>query len=382
MNYRTFFLPILLFNLFQAPHGAYAQDAAAWIRKLYAPKADTVSLIFLGDIMQHSTQITAARTEHGYDYLSCFAHIAPRLKAADLSAANIETTFGGTPYTGYPIFSSPDALVPDLKASGIGMLFTANNHICDRGAKGLRNSLDLFDSVGMLHTGTFRSLEERNQRYPLLVHLKNIRIALLCYSYGTNGLAIPPPFIVNLIDTTVMAEDMLRAQHMRPDFIIVYMHWGEEYQLRQNAHQERLANFLIDKGADMVLGAHPHVPQGMEVRRCPNGEIKNVIVYSLGNMVSNQPFPHTQIGLLTEVKLIKNGFYTAISSFDYEWIVTEHRYREGRRRHYVLPLAQSTRPSASILIQPDGTPLPSVSYRMDTLSSGTIRYTLEKNSIP
>ena len=368
---------ILVFTLLTAFVPSHAQDAVSWVRKLYMPQPDTVSLLFLGDIMQHGTQLTSAKTEEGYNWLPCFAPIAPRLTSADVCVANIETVFAGAPYAGYPIFSTPDGLVPDLKASGFQLLLTANNHICDQGKKGIERSLNLFDSIGILHTGTFRSLEEREERYPLLVIRKGIRIALLCYSYGTNGFAIPKPFVVNLIDTTTMAADMRKAQQMHPDFIIACMHWGEEYQLRQSAHQEMLADFLINKGADMVIGSHPHVPQGMEVRHYPAGEIKNVIAYSLGNVVSNQPFPYTQIGLLIEVKLIKSGFYKAIASFDYEWIATEQRREEGRRKYYVLPLHQCTQPSASISVLPDGTPQPGLSFVTDTLLNGTIRYTLK-----
>ncbi|MCL2726778.1 MAG: CapA family protein [Bacteroidales bacterium] len=375
-SHCLFLIPTIILLLFSHSAPLHAQDAASWIRKLYAPKTDTISLIFLGDIMMHGSQLISAKTENGYNYLHCFEPIAPRLKGASLSMANIETTFAGPPYTGYPIFSSPDILVDHLKESGFGLLFTANNHICDLGKKGLERSLNLFDSIGVLHTGTFRSLEERNQRYPLLVNLNGIRIAILNYSYGTNGFTVPSPFIVNLIDTTLIAADILRAQRRVPDFIIAYMHWGQEYQLRPNARQEILTNFMIDKGVDIVIGAHPHVPQGMEVRHHAHGEIKNVIVYSLGNVISNQPFPHTQIGLLAEIKLIKNGLYKAITSFDWEWIVTEPRREPGGRKFYVLPLDQSTQSSASITIQPDGTPLPSVRVRTDTLSGKTIRYTL------
>ena len=369
---------ILLFSLLFSYIPLCGQDAASWVRKLYTPQTDTVSLVFIGDIMQHGPQLTAAKTADGYDWLHCFAPLASRMKAADISVANIETVFAGAPYTGYPVFSSPDALIPNMKASGIQLLLTANNHICDQGAKGLHRSLDLFDSSGVLHTGVFRSLEERSQRHPLLITRKGIRIALLCYSYGTNGFPVPEPFVFNYIDTVAIAADIEKAQRMQADFIIACMHWGEEYQLRQNARQELLAAFLMRNGVDIIIGSHPHVPQGMEVLYNDYKEIQHVVVYSLGNVVSNMTLPHTQIGLLVEVKMIKNGFYKAIASFDWEWIVTEQRREMGIRKYYALPLSQSTEPSASVFIQPDGTPLPSLQFRTDTLSSGTIRYTLWK----
>ena len=368
---------ILVFTLFATFVPSHAQEAVSWIRKLYAPQPDTVSLLFLGDIMQHQTQLNAAKTENGYSFRSCFDVIAPRLRGADLCVANIETVFAGAPYSGYPIFSAPDQLVPDLMASGVGLLLTANNHICDQGKKGLERSLNLFDSLGMLHTGSFRSQQERSERYPLLITIKGIRIALINYSYGTNGFAIPHPFVVNLIDTTLIAVDIQKALEMQPDFVIACMHWGEEERLQQNAHQEALAAFMIHNGVDIVIGSHPHVPQGMEVRRHENGAIQNIVVYSLGNVISNQPFPNTQIGLLTEIKLIKDGFYKAIASFDWEWIVTEHRRKEEVRSFHVLPLDQCTQSSHSVTIQPDGTVRPSVRFQIDTTVLQAIRYTLK-----
>ena len=381
MKNRSCLLLILTIvtSVYGSPSFLHAQDAASWIRKLHTRQPDTVSLVFIGDIMQHGPQLTAAKTNEGYNYLPCFAAITPRLQSADFAVANIETVFGGAPYSGYPIFSSPDALIPDLKASGIQLLLTANNHICDQGAKGLNRSLNLFDSVAILHTGVFRSLEERDERYPLLIIQKGIRIVLLAYSYGTNGFSVPHPFVFNHMDTTLIANDIQKAQLMRPDFIIACMHWGEEYQLHQNMRQEVMAAFLKNKGVDIIIGSHPHVVQGMEVTYNHLNEIQHIVTYSLGNVVSNMTLPHTQIGLLAEVKLIKDGFYKGIASFDYEWIATEQRREEGIRKYYVLPIDQCTMPSASIVIQPDGTPLPTLRFQTDTISSQrTIKYTIWK----
>ena len=377
---RLFYVPyILLPALLFTPAPVRAQDAALWIGKLYTPQPDTVSILFLGDIMQHGQQLLSAQTKEGYDYLSCFAPIAPRLRGADVTVANIETVFAGPPYSGYPIFSSPDVLVSDLKASGVQLLLTANNHICDQGKKGLTRSLNLFDSIGVLHTGVFRSAEERTQRYPMMIVRKGIRIALLAYSYGTNGFAVPTPFVFNHIDTTVIAADIERAKRMMPDFIVACMHWGEEYQIQQNARQEAIALFLKRSGVDIIIGAHPHVPQGIEVTYNRLNEIEHIVAYSLGNVISNQPFPNTQIGLLAEVKLIKSGFYKTIYSFDYEWIATEHRRENGIRQFYTLPIDQCTMPSESVSISVGGTPQPSLRFVTDTLSTGTIRYSLTHN---
>ena len=370
---RHFFLIFFLW-LFSVTDTS-AQLAQDLVRKLTLSPSDTVSLVFLGDIMQHGQQLIDAHARN-YDYMPCFAGIAPLMQAADLAVVNLETVFAGRPYSGYPVFSTPDTLVPQLRASGAGLLLTANNHIGDQGAKGLKRSLQVFDSTGILHTGTFRSEAERQQRYPLMVERKGIRMAFLNYTYSTNGFRIPLPYIVNMIDTLQIAEDILKAKRRGADFIIACMHWGEEYQLKQSAGQEALAAFLLRKGVDMIIGSHPHVPQGMELRYYPNGEIRHVIAYSLGNVISNQPFPHTQIGLCLKIELIKSGFYKRIYTFTHEWVVAEHRREENRRTFYAIPLEQSSVKSESIHIRPDGSPRGTVDFVVDSLP-GKKTYTLK-----
>jgi Putative enzyme of poly-gamma-glutamate biosynthesis (capsule formation) len=372
MSRKLFLISILYFFSFGHCAAQWAQDL---VRKLTVSPADTVSLVFLGDIMQHGMQLIDAKARN-YDYMPCFAGIAPLMQAADLAVVNLETAFAGQPYTGYPVFSSPDTLVPQLKASGADLLLTANNHIGDKGGPGLKRSLQVFDSTGVLHTGTFRSAEERQQRYPLMVERKGIRLAFLNYTYSTNGFTIPLPYIVNRIDTVQIAEDIQKAKRQGADFIIAGMHWGEEYQLKQSAGQQALAAFLVRHGVDLIIGSHPHVPQGMELLYYPNGEIKHVIAYSLGNVISNQPFPHTQIGLCLKIGLIKSGLSKRIYTFTHEWIASEHRQEGGIRTFYAIPLAQSSVKSESIHILPDGSPRGTVDFVTDSIP-GKKSYTLK-----
>jgi len=126
---------------------------------------DTLSLLFVGDIMGHTPQIHSAydkQTGH-YNYKPVFAKVAPIFKQHDYVVANLEVTLGGKPFTGYPTFSSPKELVADCLHSGINVMVTANNHSCDRGKIGITNTLYQLDSLGIKHTGTFHDLIDNAQ---------------------------------------------------------------------------------------------------------------------------------------------------------------------------------------------------------------------------
>lgn len=253
--------------------------------------ADTLVLYFGGDMMGHSGMFKAAwnPAEKAYQYDHWFNHVRPHISAADFACANLEVTLAGAPYSGYPQFSSPDAFASGLKSAGIDLLITANNHSQDRGRRGLERTLRVLDSLDLPHTGTFRDPLERSTRYPWLGEVKGVRLAVLNASYGTNGLVVQQPNIVNLIDTAQMRQDLLAAKKAGAQFIIVTLHWGLEYQRQENADQMKLARWLASKGADAIIGMHPHVVQPMKVITDPKDSSRNVpVVFSLGNYMSNQ----------------------------------------------------------------------------------------------
>ncbi len=280
-----------------------------------------LKLVFVGDIMGHDAQIEAAynQTTKKYDYTSVYSYIKPYLSAADITVANLEVTLAGPPYKGYPRFSSPDALPVALKDAGFDILLTANNHSLDRGAKGLDRTIYLLDSMGVIHTGTFVGEKSRRTHYPLLIEKNGFRIAMLNMTYGTNGLKVSPPAIVNYIDTTEIKQDLAKAKAVHPDMIITTIHWGTEYQRKQNKNQETLARFLINNGTDVVVGSHPHVVQPIEIVYAPGADstIKNVTVYSLGNFVSNQRTPFRDGGIAFELNLNKLSDQTIIKDVSY-----------------------------------------------------------------
>ena len=151
-----------------------------------------LTLIFTGDLMQHMPQVFAARQRDGsFDYTSCFSRLNNYFSSADFVIANLETTLGEEPYSGYPRFRSPEALAGAMRRAGVDVAVLANNHICDRGAEGIRSTLAALDEAGLLHTGAFADSVPPRERHPLMLEKEAFRVALLNYTYGTNGLPVP-----------------------------------------------------------------------------------------------------------------------------------------------------------------------------------------------
>ncbi len=277
-----------------------------------AQQTRQLTLLFAGDIMGHDTQIESARRMGNgvFDYTSCFRYIAPMVTAADIAVGNLEVTLAGPPYKGYPQFSSPDALAEAIRTAGFDILVQANNHAVDRGKEGLERTLCVLDSLGLVRSGVFKDDLERRVRYPLIVEKNGVRLALLNYTYSTNGIGVAPPNIVNMIDTAIILQDLQKAATAEPDFTIALMHWGTEYQLMESSAQQQLARFLFHNGTDAIIGSHPHVVQ-------PIRELEGkLVVYSLGNMISNQRNRYTDGGILFQMTLQKRDS-TTVTSYGY-----------------------------------------------------------------
>ena len=316
----------LLFMALFAAYSSYAQD--------------TLSLLFAGDVMQHQSQINAAQRGDVYEYDECFSMLKDRIAAADVAIANLEVTLAGEPYSGYPQFSAPDELAKALGNAGFDVLITANNHSCDKGERGILRTIRTLDRLGIGHTGTFRSPAERDSLYPLIIEKNNFRLAILSYTYGTNGIPVPPPAVVNLIDTVQIAADIAAAKAQSPDVMIAFMHWGEEYQQQPNKQQKTLADFFIRHGVRLVIGSHPHVLQRMECRYDADSAAQSVVVYSLGNFISNQSAKNTGGGAIAHIRLLKNDTGLAIDKCSYQLVWTYKPVTGKRRRFYVAPVGE------------------------------------------
>lgn len=278
------------------------------------PEDINIKMSVIGDIMCHDSQYKDAyvKDSDSYDFSYVFSDIQKYIQTADIAVGNLETTFAGKErgYSNYPTFNTPEQLAYNLKTLGIDVLSTANNHSLDKGYKGLVSTLDFLDDAGIAHTGTYRSEEEQNQI--LVQNVKGITMAFLSFTYGTNGIPVPSgkDYCVNLIDEDLILKQINLAKQQNPDMICVFMHWGVEYQTKQNKTQENLADFLFKNGVDVVLGGHPHVLQPMEKREITleDGTTKDgFIIYSLGNFISGQNKLPRQSSAILDLGITKNG---------------------------------------------------------------------------
>ena len=304
---------------------------------------ERITLLFVGDLMQHDAQIKAAKTPSGYDYTDCFKHVKEEISRADIAVANLEVTLGGKPYRGYPSFSAPDEFLYAVKDAGFDVLLTGNNHCLDRGSRGLERTILMLDSLNLAYAGTYINEEERRERYPLLVEKNGFRIVFLNYTYGTNGLEPVSPRIVNYIDKEKMKEDIAVARRMRPDAIIACMHWGIEYRLLPGKAEKDLADWLLAQGVDHVIGSHPHVLQPMEMKKDVHTPAKHLVVYSLGNFISNMSKENTDGGAMVRMELVKYSDIVQMQSCDYSLIWTSRPFLSGKKNYEVYPAGNASK---------------------------------------
>jgi poly-gamma-glutamate capsule biosynthesis protein CapA/YwtB (metallophosphatase superfamily) len=330
-NSRQSFLLLLLFSISLILKGQnpYVAD-------------NKISLLFIGDIMGHDEQIWSAenRETHTFNYDDVFKYIKPVISEADIAIANFEVTLAGTPYMGYPQFSSPAELAVACRNAGIDYLVTANNHAADRRKDGIISTINRLDSIGIPHTGTFLNSACRDSLSPLMINRNGTSIALLNYTYGTNGIKVPEPVIVNMLDKDWITGDVKKAKNKNADVVILFLHWGTEYDTIPAKSQTDLAEYFFSIGVDLVIGSHPHVLQKMVWVKDPAKGKDGVVIYSLGNFISNQRKPKTDGGSIVRIELTKEGNRTRISNAGYylTWVYTP--IEEYRKKFFILPCSE------------------------------------------
>lgn len=307
----------------------------------------TMSVI--GDIMCHNTQYKDAYTSTGtYDFSYVFDDIKNYISEADIAVGNLETTFAGKDrgYSNYPTFNTPEQLAYNLKDFGIDVVSTANNHCMDKNFSGLVSTLNYLDDAEIAHMGTSATQEDQNKI--LIKDVNGIKIAFLAFTYGTNGIPVPSDksFAVNLIDDDFILEQISLAKKQNPDLICVNMHWGIEYQTKQNKEQEKLANLLFTNGVDVILGSHPHVLQPMEKKTITleDGSTKDCfVIYSLGNFMSGQTYPNTRNSVILNMSFTKRGETgkTTIDSVSYIPIYMYKSSSGTTKRYKVLDIEKT-----------------------------------------
>ena len=246
--------------------------------------AGTVTVCMVGDILLHTPIEEASRRDDGtYDYSHIFSETSDLISEADIALVNEEVIIGGAELgvSGYPAFNASYEIGDALADAGFDVVLHATNHVLDKGAKGLMNCYDYWEAnhpeIEVL--GIHDSPED--QARISVLEVNGISIAILNYTYGTNGIPVPSdmPYAVDLLEESRVIEDLKSAEDMA-DFTIVCPHWGTEYRLTPDPYQEKWAKIFAENGADLVIGTHPHVIEPIEW--CD----ETLVYYSLGNYVN------------------------------------------------------------------------------------------------
>ena len=265
-----------------------------------------------GDTLCHSQIYKSAYNGETYDFSPIFRNVEKYFKDSTLNIGNCESPMAGKErgYSGYPCFNAPEDLALDLKELGVDIMTTANNHCLDKGFSGLESTIDFLDEAGISHVGTSRT--EVKQNTILFKDLNGIKTAFLAYTYGTNGIPLPKEkeFCVNLIDEELIKKHIDKAKSEGAELIIVSMHWGVEYQTKENSNQDELAQFLIKNGVKIVLGCHPHVLQPMTMleTETEDGDKKEgLVIFSQGNFFSAQTKVNTRNTAIFNIEVEKDA---------------------------------------------------------------------------
>ncbi len=312
-----------------------------------APPAVEITLLAVGDLMGHGPQRSAAQTADGYDFNPCFEPVRDIISGADLAIGNLETPLAGSAsgYSGYPAFNNPDAFAEAAAEAGFDVLTTANNHALDRGLQGLITTRDTLERIGLATTGTARTAEEAG--LVLTRDVEGVTVAILAYTYGTNGLTPPvgSRWAVNVIDRDAMTADIDRARTDGADVVIVSVHNGVEYERQPSVSQKALELAMVEAGADIVLGSHPHVIQPMQVVQAerPDGTTRDAfIIHSLGNFVSSQRDRFRDAGVIVSLTLSKNLRSGEVSLVRVEYVPTwVDSTGDSGALYRILPIARA-----------------------------------------
>ena len=336
----------------------------------------TATVLSTGDILMHGKVINSGKQDDGsYNFDSIFQYVKSYAQAADFSVANLETTLCGTDngyaYAGNPKFNCPDAIVDSLKGAGFDMLLTANNHADDTSLVGYKRTLNVVREKGLDTLGTYLSADEQKWT---IEEVNGIKIGMVCYTYsdgfsqngypllnynevGENG-------ILNYFTYDKLSEFYTQLQGYLDEMkaagaeaTVVYLHWGEEYKWKTgegpNANQTAMAQKLCDMGVDVIVGGHPHVVQPVDLLQSgTDAEHKTIVLYSMGNAVSNQrkeemqqsePTGHTEDGVLFCVTFAKysDGSVCVDSAELIPTWVNMHA-NSGSTEYNILPLEEST----------------------------------------
>lgn len=279
------------------------------------PPPDTVlTLVAAGDVLPHLSVVSDARTAAGLDFTPMLAGVQDWVAGADLALCHMEVPVAPDGVaSGYPLFGAPKEVVAGLAATGWDGCSTASNHSLDRGAAGVASTLAALEEAGLGHAGTARSAEEAatTQLYTLERDGREVTVAHIAATYGTNGLPVPTdaPWSVQLIDTAALVAQATAARSAGADLVVASVHCCVEYVSEPTDQQLQIAAELAASGqVDLLIGHHAHVPQPIDMLPGGPGGAGMWVAYGLGNFVSNQDdeccVAATDSGLLLSATLV------------------------------------------------------------------------------
>lgn len=334
-----------------------------------------VSFLAVGDNLIHNAVYLDPyqQSADGWNYDAFYEPILPYMENTDVKNINQETPLGGRELglSNYPMFNGPQEIGDAVVHAGFNWISQASNHAMDAGETAIMNQLAMWDASGVMHTGMNRSQEEADTLR--IMDVKGMKIGLLNYTYGLNGLSTPDgkEYLVNVIDEEKIKDDIAR---LKPecDVMIASMHWGIEYQYTENEEQRKLAQLLSDEGVSVIIGAHPHVIEPVEFIASASGQ-QTLVYYSLGNFLSAQDSGDTMLGGMAKWEIVKDGktdeiriehaqflptvtqFNTAMQDFrvyllkDYtDELASKHYLRQEISRQFFIDLTEQ------ILGKPEG----------------------------
>lgn len=332
-------------------------------------KVSTATVVATGDLLMHEPIFNNAKQSDGtYNFDNIFTYLSEYAGKADYAVANLETTLRGIEdgysYKGYPQFNCPDSIVDATKLAGFDMLLTANNHSYDTRYKGMIRTLEVIDQKGLDRLGIIK--EETEKRYTVK-EINGIKIGMICYTYETdtdpddvalNGIALNDDaakrvnaFSYGELDTFYETIDG-QFKAMKADgaeALVLFIHWGDEYQTKQNKKQSAIAQKLCDLGVDVIVGGHPHVVQPIDLLTSESDPShKTVCLYSMGNAVSNQrrermnlKTGHTEDGVLFEFTFAKYSDGTVVledADILPTWVNMFTSKATGKKVYQIIPL--------------------------------------------
>lgn len=325
------------------------------------------TIVAVGDVIIHDDQLKAQFNEAAgeYDFENNFKYVKAHIQSADIALGNLETTLAGQAkkYTGYPLFNSPSSIVDAMVNCGFDILSTANNHTIDRGSEGVLSTLKEIQKRNIKAIGT---RENESVKPYIIEEVKGIKVGVISYSYETprkgssktlNAIEIPSD-VINLVNTfsyEYIDEDLKKIKGQIDEMkskgaqaIIFFIHWGNEYERKPNVHQIRIANALCDYGVDIILGSHPHVVQPIEFITSEKTGNRCLVVYSMGNFISNQQYErtnnrYTEDGIIVNIDIKKSKLSNSITISGVSYIPTwVHRYTDNNKFVYeILPLTDA-----------------------------------------